>query len=263
MTMSAATSLAPGSRLAGTAQRAGRLVLDLLLPPNCLTCEAPVPEEGQLCVACFRATAFITEPLCVCCGVPFASAAQAGRGRLCLSCRDRPPLFAAARAALRYDAQSKRMLLPFKHGDRTEIAPALARMMARSGAALLNRAELLVPVPLHRRRLLARRYNQAALLAHALARISGRPAQPDALCRERPTIALGELTAAERAEIMDDAISVRPSRIARIADRRVLVVDDVMTSGATANACARVLLEAGARAVDVLVAARVPDPRLG
>ena len=245
------------------AWKAGRALLDLLLPPNCLTCDAPVDAPGRFCAACFRATAFVTEPFCIRCGAPFAHAGQAGPARTCLSCRARPPEFACARAALRYDKQSKRILLPFKHADCTESGPALARLMANSGAALLQRAEMLVPVPLHRRRLLTRRYNQAALLARALGRLADRPVLADGLCRLRPTVSLGDLSAAERITILDGAIAVRPSRAGRIAGRRILLVDDVMTSGATAGVCARVLKETGAIAVDVLVAARVPDPRLG
>ena len=134
--------------------------------------------------------------------------------------------------------------------------------MARAGAALLHEAEVSVPVPLHRSRLIARRYNQAALLARALARLSGVPAVPDALQRTRATGSLGELGAAARAETVKDVFALRPGRLARIAGRRVLLVDDVMTSGATCAACTRVLLAGGAAGVDVLVAARVPDPRL-
>ncbi len=134
--------------------------------------------------------------------------------------------------------------------------------MARAGAELLQDTDLLVPVPLHRTRLFHRRYNQAALLAQAVGRIAGRPCLLDALQRHRATESLGEKSAAERAAEVADAISVRPSRAARVAGQRVLLIDDVMTSGATANACAGALLSAGAMLVDVLVAARVPDPRL-
>jgi len=222
-----------------------------------------VPQPGALCPDCFRLTGFITDPCCVRCGVPFSSAAQGGKDGLCPTCRVTPPVFERARAALRYDSQARRLLLPFKHADRTEIAAVLVPHMARAGARLLRQADVLVPVPLHRRRLFARRYNQAALLVRGLARAARKPAVLDALVRFRATASLGDKSALERAQEVAGAFAVRPSRIARLAGRRVLLVDDVMTSGATANACALALKAAGAGAVDVLVAARVPDPRLG
>ncbi len=241
---------------------AARGVFDLLLPPHCLTCDAPVDAPGRFCPDCFRQAGFITEPCCASCGAPFSHAGQGGRERLCPGCRAQMPPWGRARGALRYEAQSRRVVLAFKHGDRTEYAAALAPLMARAGAALLRAAGVIVPVPLHRSRLIARRYNQAALLAHALARLSGKPAVPDALRRTRPTLPLGELSAAARTETLRDAFAMRASRLGRIAGQHVLLVDDVMTSGATCAACTRVLLAAGAAGVDVLVAARVPDPRL-
>lgn len=241
---------------------AAHATLDLLLPPQCLTCDAPVDAPGRFCPECFRRAGFITEPCCDRCGAPFAHAGQGGRERLCPHCRADEPPWGRARAALRYDSLSRRVVLAFKYGDRTEYAAALAPLMARAGAALLRQAEVIVPVPLHRRRLIVRRYNQAALLAHALARLSGKPAVPDALCRTRATVPLAEMGAAARAEVVAGAFALRPGRIGRIVDRHVLLVDDVLTSGATCGACTRVLLAAGAAGVDVLVAARVPDPRL-
>jgi ComF family protein len=237
-------------------------LLDLLLPPQCVACDAQVDTQGLLCPECFRQTGFITAPFCERCGVPFGSAAMAGVDRLCPGCRDAPPAFRRARAALRYDAQARRLILPFKHADRTELAAVLAPHMARAGAALLREADVLVPVPLHRWRLLQRRYNQAALLAKAVGRIAERPCVVDAMRRVRATAPLGEKSAAERAAEVADAFAVSASRAGRVSGARVLLVDDVMTSGATANACALVLLAAGAASVDVLAAARVPDPRL-
>ncbi len=243
-----------------------RVLLDLLLPPQCTCCDAPVQVQGQLCAACFRSTAFITEPYCARCGVPFAAAAQANAyddaAALCPSCFASPPLFGRARAAFRYDAQARQLILPLKHADRPELAAMLAPHMARAGAVLLRQADLLVPVPLHRLRLFHRRYNQAALLATAIARNAGVPALLDGLVRHRATVSLDTKSPAERAAAVRDAFAVRPSRAGLLTGRSIVLIDDVMTSGATANACTAVLLGGGARCVDVLVAARVPDPRL-
>jgi ComF family protein len=234
--------------------------LDLLLPPQCPICQALVGGAHQLCAECFGRMNFITAPLCLRCGLAFATPGEAGPQGQCLGCMRLPPRFGRARGALRYDDAARRLILPFKHGDRTELAPVLAAMMARAGAALLAEADALLPVPLHRQRLRARRYNQAALLARFLARRAGRPWLPDALMRHRETSPLGELSAAARLQVVSDAFVLRPSRKPLIEGRRLLLVDDVMTSGATAAACAGVLLAAGAAAVDVLVAARVPAP---
>lgn len=249
-------------RLAVDIHGAARAMFNMLLPPRCACCDARVDVQGQLCAYCFGLTAFVTEPLCVRCGVPFAITRQGGALQLCMACEEAPPVFSQARAALRYDAQGRRLILPFKHGDQTEIAVVLVPMMARAGAALLARAELLVPVPLHRHRLFHRRYNQAALLARALGRHTRRPVLEDALQRTRSTASLGDKSAQERVAEVAEVFAVRPQYLIQLAGLRLLLIDDVMTSGATANACATTLLAAGASAVDVLVAARVPDPRI-
>jgi len=242
--------------------RAGRAVFDLLLPPTCPTCDAPVDAPGLMCAACFGAVTLLAEPLCHRCGAPFPHREAGGRARLCPACEHAPPLFRRARAALLYDAGAQRLILPLKYADRTELAFVLALHMARAGAELLRAADFLVPVPLHKSRLFARRYNQAALLARALSRRARVPALPDALVRLRATASLGEMSAARRAEEVADAFAVRPARAEKIHGRRVLLIDDVLTSGATANACAHALLASGAASVDVLAAARVPDPRV-
>jgi len=236
-----------------------RAGLDFLVPPLCPLCRTPVSCQGLLCSACFGRIGFVSAPLCACCGVPFSAAVA---GDHCPGCAERRPAFTTARAALRYDAQSRRLILPLKHADRLEFAPVLGAMMLRAGAALLPRADLLVPVPLHRRRLFHRRYNQASVLALWLGRHAKRPVVADGLVRVRETAPLDEKTAEARAAEVQDAFAVRPNRLRRIAGARVLLIDDVMTSGATAEQCARTLLRAGAASVDVLVAARVPDPRL-
>jgi ComF family protein len=245
---------------------ASRSILDLLVPPQCICCDAPVEAHGRLCAVCFCQTNFITDPCCTRCGIPFAAAAQGHTQdeatALCRSCLASPPQFGRARAPLRYDDRGRRLILPLKHADRPELAAVLAPHMARAGASLLRQADLLVPVPLHRRRLLRRRYNQAALLATAVGRIAGVPTLLDGLVRRRATVSLDAKSAAERAAAVRDAFALRPTRTGLLAGRSVVLIDDVMTSGATANACAAVLLAGGARSVDVLVAARVPDPRL-
>ncbi len=236
--------------------RASRLGLDVLLPPRCLTCDMAVAAPGQMCSTCFRATAFVTEPCCIRCGTPFRHAGQGGRAMTCDACLQHPPPWRQGRTALRYDDQARRIILPLKHGDRVELASALAGHMARAAAPLLREADLLVPVPLHRRRLLARRYNQSALLALAMGRLAGRPVVVDALARTRPTPSLAGKTRRERADIVAGAFDVRPRRRDRIAGRHVLLVDDVLTTGATAAMCTTALLAAGAAQVDLVVGAR-------
>lgn len=252
-------------RLTGGVRRASLRLLDALLPPRCLACEGEVQTQGALCATCFAGLTPITPPFCERCGVPFAHAGQAMVSEAaghCPRCSRNLPSFLSARAALRYDAGAKRLILPFKHADRTDLALPLARHMARAGAPLLARAELIAPVPAHWRRLLRRRYDQAALLARALGGLSGRPVLPDLLRRARRTPPLADKGAAERAVTVEGAFVVSPPGRRAVAGRRILLVDDVMTSGATAEACTRALLEAGAAAVEVLAAARVPDPRL-
>jgi ComF family protein len=244
--------------LAHLVRQAGQAVLGVILPARCLTCDVAVDTPGQLCPVCFVATSFVTEPCCTTCGQGFAHAGEGGRTMQCPVCLNAPPAWRHARAALRYDDQAGRIILPFKHMDRVETAPALARHMVRAGAALLQTADLLVPVPLHRGRIRARRYNQSALLARAIGRLAGRPALLDAVHRVRATKSLQGQSKAARAAEMTAAFAVNPARSAAIAGRSILMIDDVLTSGATAKSCARALLAAGAAYVDVLVAARVP-----
>lgn len=236
-------------------------ILDTLLPPNCLACDTPVEDDGQFCLGCFRTANFVTAPFCVQCGVPLPFGAAVGAGGVCRRCEAVPPAFTQARAALRYDETAQRLILPFKYADRTEAARGIARLMLRPGAAMLGQADMLVPVPLHKSRLRFRRYNQAALLAVELGRMTGRPRVLDALVRQKATAPLARMGLAARQAELRDAILLRPGFIA--AEKYIVLIDDVMTSGSTADACAAVLRAAGARRVDVLTAARVADPQFG
>jgi len=241
---------------------AGRAVLDFLLPPTCLCCDESVAAPGLMCRNCFQRMTMISEPLCQCCGVPFTVPLQASQAGHCPDCEEAPRPFGRARAPFCYDAQSRPVILAFKYSDRPELARVLAPHMVRAGAAMLTDADWLIPVPLHRRRLMARGYNQAALLAQSVARLCGVPALPDALARSRPTAPLGGHDAVGRATILQGAITVRPQRFAAIAGKRVVLVDDVMTTGATVASCAAALWDADVASVDVLAAARVPSPAL-
>lgn len=241
-------SLAFGAQL-------GRLALDTLLPPRCLTCEATVEGQRQLCASCWSKLRFLAEPACACCGTPFPF--ETAPGMLCAECIAAPPCFRKARAVLAYDDHSRDAILAFKHGDRTDAAPAFGAWLARAGAELVAEADALVPVPLHRWRLFRRRYNQSALLAFGAARASGLAVLPDVLQRTRNTPTQGTRTRPGRFDNVRGAFRVRPGREAQVRDRRLIVVDDVMTTGATVEACANVLLRAGAAHVDVLTLARV------
>ncbi len=241
--------------LRGVAERA----LDFLLPPHCVGCDTRVLRQGSLCPDCFSAITFIGEPFCDQCGLAFSSRDQTAG--TCAGCVRSRPAFRRARAPFEYGEGIKRLILPFKHGDRPILAKAFAPHMARAGSALLAGGPMLVPVPLHRLRLFERRYNQAALLARAVADIAGCQTGLDVLRRMRATPSLDDRSAAERAELLEGAFAVRPRWRESLAGRDVVLIDDVMTSGATANACARVLIATGAANVDVLVAARVPIER--
>ncbi len=255
-------SAEPRSRLARLAQGVLARAADALLPPACFACGDAVAEQGLLCAACFPRFRLLGTPRCHCCGLPFADEMEAREAGLCAACLDAPPAYDRARAAWLYDEASKPVLLGFKYGDRTDLAPALARAMARAGAELLAEADVLAPVPLHRLRLISRRYNQAGLLAKALGRMAGRPVLPARLTRRRATAPLAGLSARSRAKALAGAISVSPRLSGRVAGHRVLLIFDVLTSGATANACAEALMAAGATGVDVLTVARTPKPSL-
>lgn len=179
-------------------------------------------------------------------------------GLVCGACLKEAPPFARARAAFTYAGGGRDLVLRFKRGDRTDLAPGLARLMHTAGSALLNDCDAILPVPLHRWRLWRRRFNQSALLAAALGRAAGRPVLLDVLERPRATRSLGHLNRTARQRELAGAIRVASGPVAdKIRGRSLLLVDDVFTTGATVNACCRALLRAGAKEVTVLTLARV------
>jgi ComF family protein len=238
----------------------GQMLADALLPPRCLATGEVVDKQGQLSARAWRDINFITSPMCRRCGMPFAFGFEADAELECGACIANPPEYDRARAVFHYDDASRSMILAFKHGDRMEGAPAFAAWMARAGADFLAEADMIVPVPLHRRRLFRRRYNQSAVLARFLARLGGKPAAMDTLIRTRHTPRMGGLNREERLRNLRGAIAVRDSRRAGLAGGKILLIDDVLTTGATAMACARALRGAGAARVDILTLARVVRP---
>ena len=233
-------------------RRAGRHLLDALLPPRCLSCGEEVAEPGLLCGPCWLGITFLSPPHCACCGLPFAF--ESRPGMLCGRCAGAPPPYARARSVMRYDDASRGLVLAFKHADRTDAAPAYGLWLRRAGAELLDDADATLPVPLHWTRLFVRRYNQAALLCHAIRRAGGPPVLPDLLVRRRRTPSQGHLGRLARERNVGSAFALRKG--AEIAGRKLVLVDDVMTTRATVAECARVLRRAGAARVDVLTLAR-------
>ncbi len=230
-------------------------LLDFLLPPLCLICDEPVGGVATLCPLCWKQVGFIAPPLCACCGVPFDI--PAGAGMLCGACIANPPSYQSARASILYDEASRKLLLGFKHGDRTHAAQALAVWMQRAASDVIAQADVLLPVPLHRWRLFHRRYNQSALLAHKIAALTDKPVWVDVLRRTRATPSQGHRNRKERLENVRGAFEVSKSQGAAVKDKALVLIDDVMTTGATVEECARILLKAGAKRVDVVVLARV------
>lgn len=241
-------------------QRVGESAAGLLLPRRCLACGIPVEGKGALCASCWPNIQFLSPPICNSCGYPFDY--DPGQGVLCGACTARLPTYDRARAVFVYDDASRGPLLAFKHADRTDAAPGFARLMIQAAGDLLPDAELIVPVPLHRWRLVSRRYNQSALLAQALAVETGLRAVPDLLVRTRHTPTQGGLNGAARRRNVQGAFAVRPAYTDLVSGARVLLIDDVLTTGATVETCSNTLLRAGARAVDILTLARVVRPTM-
>lgn len=228
---------------------------NILFPPVCMGCRNHVSRPGTLCPDCWPKLQFLEKPWCEVMGTPFAH--EMGEGFLSAAAIADPPPFARARAAVTYSGAARRMVQNLKFRDQTNLAPWMALWMLRAGAELVANADVVVPVPLHRRRFLARRFNQSAELARAFARLSGLPFEPLAVTRVKATRRQVGLPARERQENVRGAFRVPAEAEIMVKGRRIIVVDDVFTTGATVRAVARALKRAGAREVNVLTFARV------
>lgn len=238
--------------------RAWRGFVDLVTPSLCLTCGVPVGEPSSLCVACWGRLKLIEEPACDALGTPFAY--DQGEGALSAAALADPPAWDRARAAVLFDDASAKLVHALKYQDRPEAGLLMARMMARAGRKLVAQSDVLLPVPLHRFRLWTRRFNQSAFLAQRIAALSGTPWRHDVLMRGRRTRAQVGLDQPARRANVRNAFAVRPELLAVVAEKSVLLVDDVRTTGATAEACALALRKAGARQVNLLTFALVQLP---
>lgn len=240
--------------------RAAEALAGLVYPPSCPGCRSEIAERGGVCPECWRGISFISPPACGLCGAPVP--VGLGLDPVCDSCAHAPPAWSRGAAAILYEGVGRSLVLGLKHGDRLEVAPLAARWMAGAGAPLLAAADLIAPVPLHWRRMIKRRYNQAGELAREVAKAAGRPeaATLDLLVRTRRTPTQEGRSRGERFANVSGVIAVPPRRRALIEGRRVLLIDDVLTTGATLSACAEACREAGAADVAMLAFARVARP---
>jgi ComF family protein len=235
----------------------GKLV-DFLTPPLCLSCQIPVTSGAALCLDCWQKLQFVDEPVCDVLGTPFAY--DEGEGAVSPAAIADPPTWDKARAAVLFDDAAAHLVHLLKYNDRQEAGLAMARMMLGAGRNLLPDIDVILPVPLHRKRLWQRRFNQAAFLSERISATSGKAWMHDVLLRVEATVSQVGLDAGERHKNVRRAFEVPPERRAAIEGKSVLLIDDVRTTGATANACAETLKKAGAAQVNVLTFALVLEP---
>lgn len=233
----------------------GRRLADLVHPPSCIVCRAATAEPHALCARCWRAMPFIERPFCERLGTPMAVALPGPM--LSPAAIADPPPFARARAAVRYEGAAREIVHGLKYKDGLRLVPAMARWMERAGAELLADADMILPVPMHRFRFWMRRFNQASALATAIGGRAGVPVRTDLLRRIRATSPQPGLTRKERGENLRNAFATAPAGRGFLEGKRVLLVDDVQTTGATASACTQALRKAGVQEVDLLVFACV------
>lgn len=234
-----------------------RSALHIVFPPRCLACGEAVGTDHGLCGTCWRDAQFVSNPCCDRCGTPLPGEAEPDQTLLCDDCHSDPPPWQRGRTALVYKDTGRRLVLALKHADRLDLVTPMARWMVRAGQPILAPEMIVAPVPIHRLRLLKRRYNQSALLAQVIGRETGLRVEPELLIRHRATPPQDGHDKALRLENVAGSITVNPKKQALLQDKMVLLIDDVMTSGATLRVTAEAALAAGAISVSVLTLARV------
>ncbi len=228
-------------------------LLDLIYPPRCISCGSSITEHGNICGKCWDDINFISDPQCRICGFPFEMETEA---TLCAGCIQEEPHFSKARAVFLYDDASSKLITSFKYNDRIENRAPYARWMARAGAEMLHDADYIIPVPIHFGKLLLRKYNQAGLLALGVAKIAGRKVLVNALIRKKYTKKQAGLNRKIRFKNISGAFKVNPKYASILKDKKILLIDDVITTGATADECAKILRKAKVAKVEVLTLAK-------
>lgn len=237
----------------------GRALLSFLLPPLCIACHRPLSQSHGVCGDCFKTITFIEKPYCILCAFPLEPFEL--DDVTCAACTTSPFFFDRLRAPFAYDGTIKDLLMRFKHGDGTDLVLFFARSMVRAAGDVLPDVDWIVPVPLHWGRLIKRGYNQAGILAAAISKITKIPVMPDGLVRQKSTVSMGHLTSQKRRENIHKAFDVRIKWRPKLQNSNVILIDDVMTTGATVNECVKVMKSFGAGRIDVITIARVLKSR--
>lgn len=238
-----------------TVRNAIKQTVNFILPPRCALSGTVVSAQGELSPDAWSELEFITDPQCKICGVPFDF--QIDTEMECASCLKKRPLYERARAALIYNDHSRNIILRFKHADQMHILHSFMPWVMRVGEELISEADLIIPVPLHRFRLLKRRYNQAAVMSQYLSRMTGKEWSYNLLCRKRMTKSQGFMKPEERQKNVREAFIIPLAQQDKLDGKNILLIDDVYTTGATVNECVKTLLKYGAKEVNVLTIAKV------
>ncbi len=232
-------------------------IINFIYPPQCFLCKKILYNEDGICFDCLSKFDFVSEPRCDRCGYPFEFATKTKHNKklLCPNCIKALPKFNKCISSVKYNDASKKILLPFKHGDKTGYAKFIAKIMSSTGTQLLEKSDFIIPVPIHISRMMKRKYNQSSLIVSFISKHSNKPALYNTLIRSKATQSQGHLSPRQRKQNVANVFIVNnPSQI---IGKNIILIDDVFTSGATVNECAKALKKAGAKDINVLTFARV------